>query len=69
MKPLPSTFAVHCTNTGCWIATSRSERPFERRRLQLDGRGELMVAADDAPPLVPTRSPGRRRLDFTRRRG
>ena len=61
-KPLPSTFAVSCTNTGCWIAISRTSRPhdhvLDRQRLHLNDTGTLSIAGDDAP-LVPVSRPRR----------
>jgi hypothetical protein len=57
MRPLPQIFSVSCTGSGCWIATSRSDRLFDtfnRRRLRAQDCLELLTV-DDEVPIAPAR--------------
>jgi hypothetical protein len=72
MKSLPSSYALQCVGD-CWFSVARIHRPhdrinFDRQRLQLDGRGDLVVVEASEAPIAPA-LPSRRRLDSARRRG
>ena len=63
-RPLPSSFAVSCTASGCWLAvtpsnTRSSGRTLERTKLQM-----IDFVADDEAPIAPVLPPVRRLIQM-----